>query len=63
MQGYVEDGIVESDSGLVRLACNPAWESRCFSTFCHYAYGYIKRLQVPTLVIYGKESDTFCRPP
>ena len=59
LQGYVEDGTREIASGKVVLACDPDWESRCFTTFCHYAYGYIKRLQIPTLVIYGLESDTF----
>ncbi len=59
LEGYVADGTQVTDEGKVRLTCDPSWESRCFATFCHYAWGYVRRLCVPTLVLYGRESDTF----
>ena len=59
LEGYVADGTQVQKENKVRLTCDPAWESRCFATFCHYAWGYVRRLRVPTLVLYGLESDTF----
>lgn len=59
LEAYVEYGLCESESGGVELCCEPAWESRCFSTCEHRIWGPLKRIDQPTLIIYGEESDTF----
>ena len=42
--------------------CAPAWEARCFATCPHDVWQYVPQVRCPTLVIYGKDSDTFLKP-
>ena len=62
LEAYVTDGIRETDKGMVELSCDPTWESRVFAACSHDVWQYIPRLQQPTLVLYGAESDTFLTP-
>jgi pimeloyl-ACP methyl ester carboxylesterase len=62
LDGYLKDGAVGRPGGEVELACDPAWESRCFAVFCRYAYHWVRRLTVPTMIVYGLASDTFLPP-
>jgi len=59
LEAYVAEGTNETDSGLIELSCDPLWESRVFSACSHDVWRYIPRLQQPTLVLYGADSDTF----
>ncbi|NIS72092.1 MAG: alpha/beta fold hydrolase [Proteobacteria bacterium] len=59
LEGYLVDGTEGTGDGMVRLSCKPAWESRCFAVCPHDVWRHIPRLQQPTLVLYGAESDTF----
>jgi len=62
LEGYVSGGTVEREAGGIRLSCTPAWESRCFAVCSHDIWRKIPRIQQPTLVLYGTESDTFLAP-
>ena len=59
LEAYVESGTEKTADGNIKLACAPAWESRCFAVCPHDIWRHIPRLQRPTLVIYGTASDTF----
>lgn len=59
LEGYIADGTEETETGAIKLCCEPAWESRCFAVCPHDVWHYVPRLQQPTLVLYGAESDTF----
>ena len=59
LEGYVADGTRTKPDGTIELSCAPAWESRSFATFCPNAWGYVRRLKQPALVLYGEDSDTF----
>ncbi|MFH1241183.1 MAG: alpha/beta hydrolase [Pseudomonadota bacterium] len=62
LDAYIDNGTEDTEEGAIRLCCDPTWESRCFATCSHDVWRYISRLQVPTLVLYGSESDTFLKP-
>jgi pimeloyl-ACP methyl ester carboxylesterase len=62
LEGYVSGGTVEMEAGGIRLSCTPAWESRCFAVCSHDIWRKIQRIQQPTLILYGTESDTFLAP-
>ena len=62
LEAYVAEGTKETDKGLIELSCDPLWESRVFSACSHDVWQYIPRLQLPTLVLYGADSDTFLAP-
>jgi pimeloyl-ACP methyl ester carboxylesterase len=59
LDAYIKDGTEKTEQGTIRLCCNPAWESKCFAVCPHDIWRAINRLQKPTLVLYGAESDTF----
>lgn len=59
LDAYIADGTEENGQGRVRLCCDPAWEAKCFAACPHDIWKYVPRLRVPTLVLYGAESDTF----
>ena len=62
LEGYISCGTETTDSGEVKLCCEPDWESRCFAVCPHDVWRHIPKLRVPTLVLYGTRSDTFLRP-
>ncbi len=62
LEAYVAEGTQETNSGMIELSCDPTWESRVFAACSHDVWRYIPRLQQPTLVLYGAESDTFLAP-
>jgi len=62
LEGYITGGTEDTGHGTVRLCCDPAWESRCFAVCPHIIWRYVPRIKVPTLVLYGAESDTFLEP-
>ena len=59
---YIKDGTEKTAHGTIRLCCNPKWESKCFAVCPHDIWHHISRLQKPTLVLYGADSDTFLAP-
>lgn len=61
LEAYIEDGTRETDDGRIRLSCEPAWESKCFSVYPHDLWRYIPAIEQPTLVLYGERSDTFLK--
>ncbi|MFH1135717.1 MAG: alpha/beta hydrolase [Pseudomonadota bacterium] len=62
LEGYVNEGALENPDGSIRLACRPAWEAGCFASCIHDSWDYVRRLKVPTLLIFGTRSDTFLPP-
>ena len=62
LEGYLQGGTEETGRGTIRLCCDPAWESRCFAVCPHLVWRSVPRLAVPTLVLYGIDSDTFREP-
>lgn len=62
LEAYVAEGTKETHKGMIELSCDPTWESRVFAACSHDVWRYIPRLQQPTLVLYGAESDTFLAP-
>ncbi len=61
LESYIDWGFKEKEDGAMVLACDPAWESACFSSCPVNVWKYVSRLKVPTLVIYGDGSDVFTR--
>lgn len=62
LRTYVEEGTKETIEGRITWRCDPAWEARCFATCPHDVWRYVPQVRCPTLVIYGKDSDTFMKP-
>jgi pimeloyl-ACP methyl ester carboxylesterase len=62
LKAYVAEGTRETDQGIIKLRCEPAWESRCFAVCPHDVWGNLPQLQQPVLVVYGAKSDTFLAP-
>jgi pimeloyl-ACP methyl ester carboxylesterase len=62
LRAYVEEGTVETPDGQITWRCDPAWESRCFYTCPHDVWRFVPQVRCPTLVIYGRQSDTFLKP-
>ena len=61
LRAYVEEGTRETSDGQITWRCDPAWEARCFATCPHDVWGFVPRVRCPTLVIYGRNSDTFLK--
>lgn len=61
LKAYVEQGTKPTVDGQVTWCCDPAWEARCFATCPHDVWRFVPQVQCPTLVIYGKQSDTFLK--
>ena len=59
LEKYVTEGSLETKDGEIKLACRPAWEARCFASCIHDSWDYVRKLDIPTLLIFGQESDTF----
>ena len=62
LEGYINHGTEKTDDGTVRLCCDPAWESKSFSSCPPSVWKELTGLKRPTLVIYGADSDTFLAP-
>jgi len=62
LEGYIAQGTQSDGNGRIRLSCKPAWESKAFASCSHDVWGHIRRLEQPTLVVYGNKSDTFLPP-
>ncbi len=59
LESYVQCGTVDTAEGGVKLCCDPAWESRCFAVCPHDVWRYVPKVKQPTLLLYGRDSDTF----
>jgi pimeloyl-ACP methyl ester carboxylesterase len=62
LEGYIAHGTKETETGHVRLSCDPEWESRCFATCSHDVWRFIPTLAMPTLLIHGEKSDICLSP-
>jgi pimeloyl-ACP methyl ester carboxylesterase len=62
LEAYVSEGTEETKNGIIKLCCEPAWESKCFAVCPHDVWRYIPQLKQPVCVLYGAESDTFLVP-
>jgi pimeloyl-ACP methyl ester carboxylesterase len=62
LEAYIAEGTQKAPQGGFRLCCEPAWESKCFAVCPHDIWGYVPRLKLPVLVLYGARSDTFLAP-
>jgi len=62
LRAYVEEGTAETADGQITWRCDPAWEARCFAVCPHDIWQFVPQVRCPTLVIYGRESDTFLQP-
>jgi len=62
LKAYVQEGTQETADGQVAWRCDPSWEARCFATCPHDVWQFVPQVRCPTLVIYGRESDTFLKP-
>jgi len=59
LEGYVRHCTKNTEGGEISLCCEPAWEARCFAVCPTDAWSALPRLQMPTLVLYGSQSDVF----
>lgn len=62
LEAYIAEGTEKALQGGIKLCCEPAWESKCFSVCPHDIWRYVPQLKQPVLVIYGANSDTFLAP-
>ena len=56
---YIAHGLVPDASGGVRLAYPPAWEAAIFANPPFKAWRWARRVNLPTLVVYGEHTNTF----
>jgi len=61
LEAYVDYGTEAAEDGGIRLCCHPAWEARAFAACNHDVWRYIDRIQQPTLLLFGDQSD-ICLP-
>ena len=61
LEAYIDYGTEPAENGRVKLCCHPSWEARAFATCNHDVWRYINRIQQPTLLLYGSDSD-ICLP-
>jgi pimeloyl-ACP methyl ester carboxylesterase len=61
VEGYVDAGLVEAADGGFDLACDPAWEQRCYAAQAHDAWGALKRYTGPVSFHLGQTYST-CPP-
>jgi pimeloyl-ACP methyl ester carboxylesterase len=59
LEGYVNHCTKPTDGGEITLCCEPAWESQCFAVCPTDVWRILPRLEIPTLVLYGSQSDVF----
>lgn len=59
LEGYVGHCTQKTEGGTITLCCEPAWEARCFAVCPTGVWRVLPRLKVPTLVLYGSQSDVF----
>jgi pimeloyl-ACP methyl ester carboxylesterase len=59
LRDYVESGTRERADGQVELAYPPEWEAHIFATAPTDIWRDVPKLQIPTLVIRGEDSETF----
>ncbi len=56
---YIRYGLRDRENGQVVLAYSPDWEARIFASVPTDIWAWIPRVCLPTLVLYGEQSDTF----
>jgi len=59
LEAYLACALEPTNEGTLDLTCDPAWEAKCFSVCPHDVWRYIPQIKCPTLILYGKQSDTF----
>ncbi|PID61946.1 MAG: hypothetical protein CSB44_05590 [Gammaproteobacteria bacterium] len=59
LEGFVQTGAVESATGGVELACDPAWEAAIFASTPQRLWAKIKRLTVPTTIVNASDNAIF----
>jgi len=59
LESYIEECIEETKPGSVKLLCDPAWEGRCLATAPVDIWRFVRRVRMPTLLLYGALSITF----
>ena len=62
LEAYIAEGTATCLQGGIKLCCEPAWESKCFSVCPHDIWRHVPQLKQPVLVLYGANSDTFRTP-
>lgn len=59
LDGYIEDGLLETENGTVILSCTPEDEADVYrGATAHGAWERIEEVKTPTLILAGSESDT-----
>ncbi len=58
-EAYITYGLRELDDGRVILAYPPEWEAAIFASVPTDIWTWIPRVKLPTLVLYGAQSNTF----
>jgi pimeloyl-ACP methyl ester carboxylesterase len=59
LEAYVNEASQPRPDGRLELCCDPAWESQAFAACSHDVWRHVPQVSCPTLVLYGKDSDTF----
>jgi pimeloyl-ACP methyl ester carboxylesterase len=59
LEGYVGHCTKNTEGGKISLCCEPAWEAQSFAVCPTDVWRVLPRLKVPTLVLYGSQSDVF----
>ncbi|MFC1885269.1 alpha/beta fold hydrolase [Thermodesulfobacteriota bacterium] len=62
LSDYIREGMVKEKNETIRLACNPLWEGRYLAMAPYNIWKFVRRIKVPTLVLYGAQSTTFLPP-
>ena len=58
LRGYLEDGLLEGEDGLLHLSCRPEWEAANFGAHHHDTVGAFSRSSVPIRILKAEIGST-----
>ena len=59
ISNYLLVGTEETEEGNIQLTCAPEWESATFRSSSMDTWKYLKKIQIPSQVVYGEASHTY----
>ncbi|WP_269715576.1 alpha/beta fold hydrolase [Caulobacter sp. NIBR2454] len=58
LRDYLEDGLIPTGEGDLKLACKPAWEASNYAAQGHNSWGALRRIGVPTRILRAERNST-----
>ena len=58
LRDYLEDGLIPTGEGDLRLACPPTWEASNYAAQGHDSWGALRRIAIPTRILRAERHST-----